>query len=114
MDRLVYTGPSAKDDISEEFHVRDEDGKMHRLTKGQVSDSLPDSLRAELLEGSDRTKGHKFTEPTDEQLEAAGVEPGEEKPKARSTTSSGDAGGSGGTTTAPGSGSSTGTTPPTA
>lgn len=108
MERVVYEGPTKKDDISNEFHVRDEDGKMHRLSKGEPSDELPDSLRSELLDGSDRTKGHKFRELTDE--EAKQFE--DVKPSSRTPRAEVGSGGAGGTTPAPGAtGSPTGTTP---
>lgn len=57
--QIVYEGPSSKTDPSGKFKVRDESGEMHSLKLG-VPVEVPDSLAAELLEGSDRTKGHTF------------------------------------------------------
>lgn len=109
MERVVYEGPTKKDDLSTEFHIRDEDGKMVRLAKGEVSDELADSLRSELLDGSDRTKGHKFRELTDD--EAKSYEQ-DSKPSSRTARAEVGSGGSGGSTPAPGAtGSPTGTTP---
>ncbi len=59
MPNITYGGPSSRSDVSTEFHIRDEGGKMHVLVKGVAVD-VPDALAKELLSGSDRVKGHKF------------------------------------------------------
>lgn len=73
MPPVTYEGPTQRDDITTEFHVRDSDGEMHKLVEGRPYVDAPDDLVAELLEGSDRTKGHKFREATEDEVAAAGL-----------------------------------------
>lgn len=65
MTLVQYDGPSDKSDLSTEFHVRDEKGKMHRLYKDRPvaqggHGDVPDELAKRLL-GKDAPAGHKFS-----------------------------------------------------
>lgn len=86
---VTYKGPSRRDDISTEFIVRDEGGKVHSLRKGVATD-VPDELGSALVAGDEeRFKGHKFAESSDEEREEAGLEQAD-------TAKTADAGGGGG------------------
>lgn len=69
---IVYEGPSSRQDNSTEFIIRDAEGKPHTLRtgKGRYTE-VPDELGKELVQGSDRTKGHKFSEYTEPKPEGA-------------------------------------------
>lgn len=56
---VIYRGPTSRSDLSTEFHVPDESDKMHVLYVDQETE-VPDALGKELLDGSERTKGHEF------------------------------------------------------
>lgn len=58
MPEITYGGPTARDDISTAFQVRDANGKTHLLRKGVATD-VPDDV-AKLLTGDDTPRGHKF------------------------------------------------------
>ncbi len=90
MPTITYNGPSSKADISTEYHVRDEKGKMVVLRLGKPTE-VPDALAKELLGGDARHKGHKFERSEDEAAASAGHAPPEdpsEDPPAQRTAPS--------------------------
>ena len=78
---VTYKGPTSREDISTEFHIRDDsDDKrpLVRLVKDRpepVSDALGALLTAEGDDRDARLKGHKFATATDEEVREAGLEP---------------------------------------
>lgn len=74
-----------------EYHIEDEDGELCRLSEG-LPVPVSDELAKELLEGSDRTKGHKFREGSKEEAEAVGEEPSQPEPEPDVAAGGGPAG----------------------
>lgn len=59
MPEVTYTGPKSKADISTEYQIEDEKGKVHVLRMGVATD-VPAGLAKELLAGDGRVSGHGF------------------------------------------------------
>lgn len=73
---VTYQGPTQREDLSTEFHVRDGEGEMHVLRQGvpaPVSDELGSELLKDAKDRDARLKGHKFAKSTDEELKQHGL-----------------------------------------